>query len=111
MNDLDLGRELLHVARSSIDGDESAMQFVERVVPLITKLKHAQRKRRGLTAMERELFEALNARLAKAQERIVFALQENTVDHALPSLREVRQIYQGAAFLEAMLLEPAGPNA
>lgn len=108
MNDIDLGRELLHTAKTSIDRGDSAMEFLERIVPIIPKIKEAQRRRRGLTSVERELLEALSARLAPVQERIAFALRENTVDHALPALQDVRSIYQGAAFLEALMLDPIG---
>lgn len=65
--------------------------------------------RRGLTEAERELFEMMHDRLALARDQINFALRENTVDHALPSLAEVERIYHGAVVLKALLVDPMGP--
>jgi hypothetical protein len=86
----------------SVDADK-----LRRIAALLHRT--ASPVRRGLTVVERELFEALHDRLAVARDRIGFVLRECTVDHALPVLQDVRSIYQGAAFLKALLLEPTGP--
>lgn len=62
--------------------------------------------RRGLTDAERELFELLHDRLAVARDRVNFALHENTVDHAMPSINDLEQIWFGVVVLRAMLREP-----
>lgn len=109
MPEHDIRRELAIAVQHSIEADESALVFRNRIAPLLARIAQLERARRGLTDVERELLEALHDRLALVRDRITFALRENTVDHALPSLQEVRSIYQGAAFLEAMLMEPIGP--
>lgn len=108
MADFRLAHEILAAVRQSIDLGESFEAFRQRVRPLLERVSAADRSRRGLTDVERELLEALHDKLAVVRDRMNFALHESTVDHTLPVLQEVRNIYQGAAFLEALMLEPIG---
>jgi|GEM_PF-5393755 len=107
---LDLRRQILSALRQSIEGDEPIATLRERLSPLLARLLEPERTRRGLTDVERDLLETLHDRLAIARDRVSFALKENTVDHAMPALQDVRSIYQGAAFVEALMLEPIGPG-
>lgn len=103
--------QILSELRRSIDDGDPLPATRRRLAPLVVKLMDPERIRRGLTDVERDLLETLHDRLAMARDRIGIALAENTVDHALPTLQDVREIYQGAAFVEALMLEPVGPES